>query len=659
MNRLSRLLLFFIIFNTAFMTYAATLPEKHTEDFDQSELSKEWHWIREDKDSWSLTKKPGYMTITTRVGDIWGGINDASNVLLRSVPCGNADFEFTAKIEFTPTANWHQLGMLVAQDLDNYLVMKALYSDGPKLQWGKEVKAYFTSTSTLAEFPQIQYLRITRKNGVYTGYFSEDNQKWTEVGSYSDVILNNISVGFLVCNGGSSQISSTDAKIDWLNIAYDEKAAILPKAPDTRVLTYTNAPVENPLKGFMPYLDARNVSKPGHDNYDRFPYSMEYFYIPLRQLMVDDNKFDWSDLEMNLNIIASRGNQAVFRVYLDYPQKTTGIPDFLLKKGLKTHQYSQFGAGTCPDYNDSKLLQALDNFIAALGAKYDGDPRIGFIEVGLVGFWGEWHTTGSDWMPTVENQNRILTSYDMAFNKTKILVRYPMAKSPYMDIGYHDDSFAYQTIGTTDDSFLSLLKAAGMENNWKMAPVGGEMRSEIQVSMWKYTPPKGLEDYNACVDLTHASWLLDQGVFDQPPTGLKWCRAMEAARRLGYELFVPKSFLFSTIKKDTTIKLGVQIQNTGIAPFYYDWTVQLGIRNSSGEVIKTYDTNWRISKIMPGPKPMDFEWTIDRPGLEVGSYTMVMRVVNPLKNGKKLMFADVEQGENGWLDLGGFQVTKG
>ncbi|MGE5583310.1 MAG: DUF4832 domain-containing protein [Bacillota bacterium] len=658
MRKLAWLLWLITILCVTCITYVAADSAKHTEDFDKPELSKEWHWIHEDKDSWSLTKNPGHITITTKVGDIWGGINDASNVLLLSVPCGNVDFEFTTKIEFNPTANWHQLGLLVCQDLDNYIVLKALYSDGQKLQWGKEVKAYFTSMSAVAQFPQVQYLRITRKNGVYTGYYSKDNIRWTEVGSYSDVILNNISVGYLVCNGGSSQIPSTDAKIGWLNITYDEKAAVLPKAPDTRALTYTNAPVENPLKGFMPYLDARNVTKPGRDNYDRFPYSMEYFYMPLRQLMVDNNKFDWSDLEMNLNSIASRGNQAVFRIYLDYPQRATGIPDFLLKNGLKTYKYSQFGGGTCPDYNDPRLLQALDNFIAALGAKYDGDPRIGFIQIGLIGFWGEWHTTGSDWMPTVDNQNRILTSYDRAFNKTKILVRYPVGDSPYMDIGYHDDSFAYQTIGTSDDSFLSLLKSANMETNWKMAPVGGEMRPEIQISMWKYTPPKGLEDYNTCAELTHASWLLNQGVFDQPPTGLKWCRAMEAARRLGYELFVPKSFLFYTIKKDTPIKLGVQIQNVGIAPFYYDWKVQLGIRNSSGEVIKTFDTNWRLSKILPGPKPVDLEYTIEHPGLEIGSYTMVMRVVNPLKNGKKLMFANVEQGDNGWLDLGAFQITR-
>jgi hypothetical protein len=30
-------------------------------------------------------------------------------------------------------------------------------------------------------------------------------------------------------------------------------------------------------------------------------------------------------------------------------------------------------------------------FIAALGRRYDGDSRIGFITAGLLGGWGEWH----------------------------------------------------------------------------------------------------------------------------------------------------------------------------------------------------------------------------------------------------------------------------
>jgi hypothetical protein len=47
------------------------------------------------------------------------------------------------------------------------------------------------------------------------------------------------------------------------------------------------------------------------------------------------------------------------------------------------------GGGLTPDYGGEPLLSALVNFVAALGRKYDGDKRIAFIHLGLLGFWYE------------------------------------------------------------------------------------------------------------------------------------------------------------------------------------------------------------------------------------------------------------------------------
>jgi hypothetical protein len=93
--------------------------------------------------------------------------------------------------------------------------------------------------------------------------------------------------------------------------------------------------------------------------------------------MIGPTNFDWSSLETLLNTVASRGHQTVFRVYLDYPGKSTGLPQYLLDAGLATHNYTDYGnngRSVSPDYENPLLRQALTNFIAALGARYDGDP---------------------------------------------------------------------------------------------------------------------------------------------------------------------------------------------------------------------------------------------------------------------------------------------
>src|ERR1035437_8204638 len=146
-------------------------------------------------------------------------------------------------------------------------------------------------------------------------------------------------------------------------------------------LAISAPPTNNPLKGFMPY----------QGGYATFPYSMEWSYFPLRSLMTGPTNFNWTSLEASISDIASRGHQTVFRVYLDYPTLPTGIPQYLLDAGLVTYSYTDYGnngISVSPDYENPLFDEALTNFIAALGARYDGDPRIGFITLGLLGFLG-------------------------------------------------------------------------------------------------------------------------------------------------------------------------------------------------------------------------------------------------------------------------------
>ena len=112
--------------------------------------------------------------------------------------------------------------------------------------------------------------------------------------------------------------------------------------------------------------------------------------------MEDD---DWRPLEKRLNAIADRRHQAIFRVWMEYPGHRDGIPVYLEKQGVKVTEWmntntAPFPAKICrtPDYGDLRVRKMMADFIAAIGHKYDGDPRIGFITAGLLGTWGEWHT---------------------------------------------------------------------------------------------------------------------------------------------------------------------------------------------------------------------------------------------------------------------------
>jgi hypothetical protein len=101
----------------------------------------------------------------------------------------------------------------------------------------------------------------------------------------------------------------------------------------------------------------------------------------------DSAAFDWKKLDDALAGSASRNNHAVFRVICHFPGQENKVPQYLLDAGIDMRWYS---GGRSPYYGDAKLQEALEQFVRALGRRYDGDKRIGWIQAGLLGFWGEW-----------------------------------------------------------------------------------------------------------------------------------------------------------------------------------------------------------------------------------------------------------------------------
>ncbi|MEU6854169.1 DUF4832 domain-containing protein [Actinacidiphila alni] len=420
------------------------------------------------------------------------------------------------------------------------------------------------------------------------------------------------------------------------------------------------APRANPLEGFIPYAG----------DYSTFPYAMEWFYLPLNAVMTGPDTFDWGALDTQLDTIAARGHQAAFRFYLDYPGKPSGVPRYLLDGGLVTHPYQDFGnngVSVSPDYDDPALDSALDRFIAALGARYDGDPRIGFLQLGLLGFWGEWHTyphdgttLPEDWFASPAEQRRILHDFDAAFDTTRLQARYPSTDNAALDMGYHDDSFAVETLPGTGWHFMDKAIAAGTTDKWRTEPVGGELRPEIQGCIFDATPDCPVvedgadNDFAGSVAATHASWLLDQYAFAPGHTGADRDRALAGAQSLGYRLRVTAA---RTQAGGRTLAVGVRMENTGVAPFSYDWPVQIAAVDRRGRIARTWTTPWKLTAIEPG-EPQRLTASLGASGLRPGTYTLVMRAANPLPNGVPLRFANADQDStvNGWLTLGTTRV---
>ncbi|MDP6934129.1 MAG: hypothetical protein QGG40_14485, partial [Myxococcota bacterium] len=261
---------------------------------------------------------------------------------------------------------------------------------------------------------------------------------------------------------------------------------------------------DNALKGFLTsYLWA----EPSSD----LPDQLEFLYLPMKDLWDETGATLETGLEPYLEAAAGRDHHTVIRVYIDYPAKESGLPDYLAET-VSCQTYDDYGGGCSPDYEDEDLLAAMTGLIEAMGAAYDGDTRVGFVQVGLLGFWGEWHTyPNTDWFPGEELQDTILAAFETAFPTTHTQVRRPAASSLERRIGFHDDSFAYSTIGETSWFFWTEIEAEGGADRWQEVPIGGELRPELQSGIFgdDYTTGEYAQDLDECIDQTHASYLLN------------------------------------------------------------------------------------------------------------------------------------------------------
>ncbi len=431
-------------------------------------------------------------------------------------------------------------------------------------------------------------------------------------------------------------------------------------SPQAVHLAYAPAPPDNPLKGFVPYLRADSP----------FPHSLEWDYTPLAAVMTGPDQFNWAPFEAKLAAAAARGHQFYARFYLEWPGRPTGVPQYLIAAGLPMRRWTNTNTQPwppavdhTPDYEDPRLRAALTNFIHAFGRRYDGDPRLGFVGLGLLGTWGEWHNHPNDqWFASKTVQREVLDAYEAAFRKTRLVARYPAgpddpryAENHRRALGYHDDSFAWATVhtGRPGDAwfFETRLRTAGAVDKWRTQPIGGEVRPEVWSCLFDEPScaPAG-QEFERCLEVTHASWLCHEGLFRGPVQGAARERALRAARRLGYEFHVA---LVQLNRAGGRLSVALTVTNTGVAPFYYDWPVELGVLDPAGQVRVRWPTDWKLPGILPGELAAVWRFETPAPALPAGPAWLALHVPNPLPNGPPVRFANATQDQHrpGWLTL--------
>lgn len=399
-------------------------------------------------------------------------------------------------------------------------------------------------------------------------------------------------------------------------------------------------PLDNPLKGWCPYTNAGTI---------RQPYSMVFLYTSWKELEPVEGQFDFEGWEKrDWTVPEAEGKHIVFRVYIDYPKRPSGLPNWLSDQGIKQSRYDDHGGGFSPDYNDPRLVESLERFIEALGKRYNHDPRVAFIQLGLLGFWGEWHTwPRSELYASEETERRVIESYHKAFPDKLLQARYAKGPAGEQDwIGYHDDMFPQDTDNGESWSFLAGMRRAGRLENWRRANIGGEM---VPVEARRYLGP----EFDLTLQMTersHFSWVGPYCPALERNASREFLDRSEAlVRKLGYQFRWEEIRHSGTLSKGTPFKIKIQGINEGVAPFYYPWPLELALLDQAGQPVERQRLDIDIRTWQPGPIELEIE-QIEPFGSKApaGEYDLALGIIDPWTGQPAVGFANDLPRKAGW-----------
>ena len=410
--------------------------------------------------------------------------------------------------------------------------------------------------------------------------------------------------------------------------------------------------LSNPFKGFAPWVGENNPV---------YPATLQYVNLTWRELEPVEGTVDFAKMERNWGSVQATGRRVGFRVCAALPGDAghIDIPQWLADRGIRMRAYEIDGAhGLAPDWDDPEFLAAHHAFIAALGARYDTDPRVAWIDIGSYGFWGEWHVWMNDSLAAkLSTKQSILSDYFEAFpTKMKVIA--------------FDDRFATRTVtdrgwgirndclGTSDsnDWYLESLRAIdpGLNDRvWKTALIGGEFcgggRGAVEGTTARF-------DLNFdFIKKTHWSFIGPAGGAINPQNEAHRKDLDLLANTLGYWFSLRSAEFDPAVSRGGSLAITFKVANKGVAPFYYPWPLVLHLVNPSGETVFQENLDVDIRKWLPGETDENVSVRVPD-SLATGTYELKLAIHDPAADKSGVFFANKGRDAEGRYGIGRLEV---
>ena len=332
-------------------------------------------------------------------------------------------------------------------------------------------------------------------------------------------------------------------------------------------------------------------------------------------------------------------------------------------------------------YFDPDFPERVTKLVEKLGEAWDNDPRVAYVEMGIVGEWGEhhdpdlstyWpphdepeHVAGRTWVPGLE---KVLgDAFSKAFKNKKVMVRYAYEFKDY-EFGIYWDSWSQpEERGRGYDEMMKL------GDRWKTQPIGGEIT-------WNWGSLAKFRSFEEVVaDDATRDYVIEEirNLHCNHLGGITWAdfndpefqkNAAILQKAMGYRFVIGEFSYTKNVRKGGNMQISFDVVNTGSSPFYYDWPVEVALLDEETHepVWKTTLRTPKISQWMPGDK-----WSIEEQKYTVpapvntisekvtidgnvadGRYILAISILDPAGMQPSIRFANENYFEGGYHPVG-------
>ena len=453
------------------------------------------------------------------------------------------------------------------------------------------------------------------------------------------------------------------------------------------------------------------------------PVDSDILYLRLSWLdLVGEDGFDFSPIEKALTEGGASARIA-FRIFalnscfssyggFDIPAAAAGEGSWIAPSSGADSVDCKNKRVLVPDWNSAAFISGATQLIRELGSRYNGHRNVAFVEIGLVGDWGEWHL-GSfpycdlDWnrnrvrRPSEDLRRKIIDEYVSAFPDTQLLMLsddvesllYALSQNTRIPIGirrdswgsaqFNNSSLVTQWVFSDDASVGGKCRMFGrllspelrplIFERWKKAPVvvesfGGQFARAL--------PPSKLVDQvrNCKVSLiANGSW---GGAWSNLP-GLYQAAILDAGSQAGFHYAVSRTAVNSV---GTKFELQTWWSNLGTAPTYEDWDVFVRVfdvrsqiyvahlplslnlrmvfpRDSGSSCLEEVDVNGgALRKVNDGQAVVDGFAGVLLPELALGDYEVRISVVKRGSSSRRMKLLLRNENSDGSYTVGKLKV---